>query len=585
MHASHPAPTPDYPRPQFVRDRWSSLDGAWRFGTTATDHPDRVDYDREIVVPFAPEAPLSGLGDERYHPVVWYQRTFEVPDDWRAQRLMLRFGAVDWSATVWLNGRLVARHEGGHTPFSADVTDVLVEGSQTIVVRAEDDPHDMRLPRGKQDWLPETHGIWYPRTTGIWQSVWLEPVASEHIASVRFTPDVPSFAIGVEVAMATTVQGVLAVEVRHGDRVLVQDRWGVEGTRVERTIALPDPGIDNARAQLLWSPEHPNLLSVSLRLEVGGDVTDSVQSYTALRSVQARDGFFQLNGRPYPLRLVLDQGYWTDGLMTAPSGEALRRDVELAKAMGFNGVRKHQKIEDPRYLYWADTLGLLVWEELPSAYAFGPDTVARLTRTWLEVIERDYNHPSIVTWVAFNESWGVPDLPNDARQRHAVAALYHLTKSLDATRLVVGNDGWEHVVTDLITLHDYSRDPDTLAERYGDDLAARDTALRVIEHGRVGMLDPDEERGQPVLLSEFGGIRYHPDAVGWGYQQVDDPDDLLAIYAAMIAALPPSGVAGFCYTQFADTFQEQNGLLFDDRRPKVPLEALHDATREGSVIG
>lgn len=585
MHSSHPAPTPAYPRPQFVRYRWSSLDGTWRFGTTATDHPDQVDYDREIVVPFAPEAPLSGLGDERYHPVVWYQRTFEVPDEWRAQRLLLHFGAVDWSATVWLNGRLVARHEGGHTPFSADVTDVLVEGSQTIVVRAEDDPHDMRLPRGKQDWLPETHGIWYPRTTGIWQSVWLEPVASEHIASVRFTPDVPSFAIGVEVAMATAVQGVLAVEVRHGDRVLVQDRWGVDGTRVERTIALPDPGIDNARAQLLWSPEHPNLLSVSLRLEVGGDVSDSVQSYTALRSVQARDGFFQLNGRPYPLRLVLDQGYWTDGLMTAPSGEALRRDVELAKAMGFNGVRKHQKIEDPRYLYWADTLGLLVWEELPSAYAFGPDTVARLTRTWLEVIERDYNHPSIVTWVAFNESWGVPDLPNDARQRHAVAALYHLTKSLDATRLVVGNDGWEHVVTDLITLHDYSRDPDTLAERYGDDLAARDTALRVIEHGRVGMLDPDEERGQPVLLSEFGGIRYHPDAVGWGYQQVDDPDDLLAIYAAMIAALPPSGVAGFCYTQFADTFQEQNGLLFDDRRPKVPLEALHDATREGSVIG
>jgi hypothetical protein len=577
-------PTPEYPRPQFVRQEWLSLDGPWRFATSSTSDPRHVTWTDEIRVPFAPEAPLSGIGDEGYHPVVWYQRTFEVPSEWRGRRLLLHFGAVDSLAQVWLNGRLVARHEGGHTPFVADVTDVLVEGEQTLVVRAEDDPHDMRLPRGKQDWLPEAHGIWYPRTTGIWQSVWLEPVNAHNVAGVRFTPDVPSFSVRVEVGTSRALQGTLAIEVRHGERVLAHDRWGVDGTRIARTISLPDPGIDDARRQLLWSPEHPNLLHVRMRLEVDGVVVDDVHTYTALRSVQARDGFFHLNGRPYPLRLVLDQGYWPDGLMTAPSGEALRQDVELAKAMGFNGVRKHQKIEDPRFLYWADTLGLLVWEELPSAYAFGPDAVTRLTRTWLEVIERDYNHPSIVTWVAFNESWGVPDLPDDARQRHAVAALYHLAKSLDDTRLVVGNDGWEHVVTDLITLHDYSRDPATLAERYGTDTAARATALQVIEHGRVGMLDPDEERGQPVLLSEFGGIRYHPEAVGWGYQQVDDPADLLAIYAAMIAALPSSGVAGFCYTQFTDTFQEQNGLLFDDRRPKVPLEALRVATREGRLI-
>ncbi len=577
-------PTPDYPRPQFVRPDWLSLDGPWQFSTSGVTDPASVSWTDEIRVPFAPEAPLSGIGDEGYHSVVWYQRTFEVPNEWRGQRLLLHFGAVDYVAQVWLNGRLVAMHEGGHTPFVADVSDVLVDGQQTLVVRAEDDPHDMRLPRGKQDWLPEAHGIWYPRTTGIWQSVWLEPVNAHNLARVRFTPDVPSFSVRVEVDTSKALQGTLAIEVRHGDRILARDRWDVDGTRIARTISLPDPGIDNARQQLLWSPEHPNLLDVRMRLEVDGVVVDDVHTYTALRSVQARDGFFQLNGRPYPLRLVLDQGYWADGLMTAPSGEALRHDVELAKAMGFNGVRKHQKIEDPRFLYWADSLGLLVWEELPSAYAFGPDAVARLTRTWLEVIQRDYNHPSIVTWVAFNESWGVPDLPNDARQRHAVAALYHLAKSLDGTRLVVGNDGWEHVVTDLITLHDYSRDPATLADRYGTDSAARTTALQVIEHGRVGMLDPDEERGQPVLLSEFGGVRYHPDAVGWGYQQVDDPADLLTIYAAMIAALPPSGIAGYCYTQFTDTFQEQNGLLFDDRRPKVPLEALRAATREGSVI-
>lgn len=578
-------PSLNHPRPQFLRDRWQSLNGPWRFASSRHSDPAQVVFDREIIVPFPPEAPLSGLHDESFHERVWYQRNFEIPNDWRSGPLLLHFGAVDYHAKVWVNGTLVVTHEGGHTPFSADISNVLVDGPQTITVCADDDPHDMQLPRGKQDWLREPHGIWYPRTTGIWQSVWLEPVHAWHIAKVRFNADLPRFAIATEVQFSSASTGTLHLELRHGERVLLTDRWGVDGKRIARTLALPDPGIDNARQELLWSPERPTLLDVHLRLEIDGLIVDEVHTYTALRSVEARDGFFNLNGRPYPLRLVLDQGYWPDGLMTAPSDEALRRDVELTKALGFNGVRKHQKIEDPRFLYWADTLGLLVWEELPSAYAFGPDALTRLTKVWLEAIERDYNHPCIVTWVAFNESWGVPDLPNDARQRHAVAALYHLAKALDATRLVVGNDGWEHVVTDLITLHDYSRDPATLAERYGSDTASRYSALQVLEHGRVGMLDPDEDRGQPVILSEFGGIRYHPDAVGWGYQQVENPDDLLAIYAAMIHALPLRGVAGFCYTQLTDTFQEQNGLLFADRRPKAPLEALRQATREGSVIG
>ncbi len=572
-------PTPDYPRPRLVRDAWLSLNGTWAFGTTATTDPERVEFDREIRVPFAPEAPLSGLGDENDHPVAWYRRTFEVPDEWAERRVVLRFGAVDHAARVWLNGRLVATHEGGHTPFGADVTDVLVAGEQTLVVRAEDDPHDMRKPRGKQDWLPEPHGIWYPRTTGIWQTVWLEPVHEQHLEAVRFTADVPGFALTTDVRFATEATGDLTIELRHGDAVLAHDRWSVRGRASARTIRLPDPGIDDARRAFLWSPEHPNLFAVRLALEVDGETVDEVHTYAALRQAETRDGFFQLNGRPYPLRLVLDQGYWPDGLMTAPDDEALRRDVELAKAMGFNGVRKHQKIEDPRYLYWADVLGLLVWEELPSAYAFGPDAVARLTREWMEAIERDASHPSIVTWVAFNESWGVPDLPNVEGQRHAVAALYHLAKALDGTRPVVGNDGWEHVVTDLITLHDYHPEPATLSERYGTREAARATALRVLEHGRVGVLDPQTLRGQPLVLSEFGGIRYHRDAVGWGYQQVDDAETLVDVYAAMIAALPPAGVAGFCYTQFSDTFQEQNGLLYADRAPKAPLEAIERATR------
>jgi beta-galactosidase/beta-glucuronidase len=574
-------PAPDYPRPQFQREDWCSLDGTWRFAATSATDPNQVAWDQEIRVPFAPEAPLSGVADEGYHPVVWYQREVEVPADWEGRRIVLHFGAVDYAARVWLNGRLVATHEGGHTPFHADVTEALRAGTQTLTVRAADDPHDMRKPRGKQDWLPRPHGIWYPRTSGIWQSVWLEPVHPQHLAQVRFTPDVPGFTIATEARFSGHVEGTLAVEVRRGDELLVADRWSVGGTSVGRTVRLPDPGIDDARRAYLWSPEHPTLLDVRLSLEVDGVVVDEVTSYTALRSVEARDGFFQLNGRPYILRLVLDQGYWQDGLLTAPDAEALKRDVVLTKAMGFNGARKHQKIEDPRYLYWADTLGLLVWEELPSAYGFGPETVMRLTREWMEAIDRDYNHPSIVAWVAFNESWGVPDLPRVAAQRHAVAALYHLAGALDGTRLVIGNDGWEHVVTDLLTVHDYSRDPAVLAERYGSSEASRSTLLRTLEHGRPLLLDAAIDRGQPIVLSEFGGIRYHPDADGWGYQQADTPASLLATYAAMIAAMPLGAVAGFCYTQFCDTFQEQNGLLFADRRPKVPLASLEAATRGG----
>jgi hypothetical protein len=575
------SPDPDYPRPQFVRDDWSCLDGEWRFATTPTADPARVAWDARIRVPFAPEAPLSGIGDPSYRPVVWYQRDFEVPEAWSGRRLLLHFGAVDHAARVWLNGQQVMAHDGGHTPFSADVTGALVPGVQTLTVRAEDDPHDMLKPRGKQDWRPEPHGIWYPRTSGIWQSVWLEPVHDVHLTGVRFTPDVPGFAIAVEARLSAPVDGELAVEVRLGDELLAADRWALRGTRLSRSIVLPDPGIDDARRHYLWSPERPNLLDVRLSLESDGVVVDEVQSYAALRSVSARNGYVQLNGLPYPLRMVLDQGYWPDGLLTAPNAEALRRDVELTKAMGFNGARKHQKIEDPRYLYWADKLGLLVWEELPSAYAFGPQAVARLAREWIEAIERDYNHPSIVAWVAFNESWGVPDLPDVAAQRHAVAALYHLAKSLDASRLVIGNDGWEHVVTDVLTVHDYSRDPATLSARYGSREASRHTLLRTLEHGRVGLLDPAEQRGQPIVLSEFGGIRYHPDAAGWGYQQADTPEALLDRYTAMMAALSPVGLAGFCYTQFCDTFQEQNGLLYADRQPKVRLDSLEAATRRG----
>lgn len=569
----------EYPRPQFKREAWLPLDGNWSFSFSETLTPKDVAWTHEITVPFPPESKLSGIHDESFHPVVWYKRSLEVPEAWDGRRLRLHFGAVDYRARVWVNGQFVALHEGGHTPFWADITDALNAHVNEIVVCAEDDPHDLAKPRGKQDWLSEPHGIWYPRTTGIWQSVWLEPLSELHLESLRLTPSVTDLSVRLEAEVGGAEPGdKLLVTLAHEGKTLVEDSFSLNGLAVTRTLFLDDPGIDDARNAFLWSPETPTLLPLTLKLVRGDKVLDVVESYTALRQVEARRGQFFLNSRPYFMRLALDQGYWDDGLLSAPDDDALRKDVELAKAMGFNGVRKHQKIENPRYLFWADRLGLLVWEELPSAYAFTKDTAPRLTREWLEVVNRDYNHPCIVVWMAFNESWGVPELPASAPQRDLVAALYHLTKALDPSRLVIGNDGWEHVVSDLHTIHDYDGDPEVLRERYGTADASAASSAQIRPAGRDIVLTGYDLGDAPVILSEFGGIRYAEGGEGWGYSQVECPEDLLTNYRAVIAAASEAGLAGFCYTQFADTFQEQNGLLFSDRTPKVALEKLFAAT-------
>lgn len=343
----------------------------WRFAFDADQRcripSDATDWPLQIVVPYPPESKASGVHDTGFHPSCWYQREFEPLAG--AGRLVLHFGAVDYHVSVWVNGHLAAVHEGGHTPFSADITELLlVDEAQTITVRVRDDALDLTQPRGKQDWQLEPHGIWYPRTTGIWQTVWMERVPDTHVAELRWTPVVDGFAIDIEAAIEGVAIDDLALEVTlmHGDRCLANDTYRVVNRELTRRIVLSDPGIDDFRNELLWSPERPTLIDARIRLLRNGQVVDEITSYTALRSVDILRDRFMLNGRPYMLGLVLDQGYWPETLLAAPSDDALRRDVELAKAMGFNGVRKHQKIEDPRYLYWADRLGLLVWEECPA---------------------------------------------------------------------------------------------------------------------------------------------------------------------------------------------------------------------------
>lgn len=566
------------------------LNGAWRF--TFDDElryarPDDVGaWPLSIEVPFPPESTASGIGDRGFHAACCYQRDFTLmPTE---DRVILHFGAVDYLAKVWVNGSLAATHEGGHTPFSADVTDLLeASGQQRLTVFAYDDPHDLTKPRGKQDWQLEPHAIWYPRTTGIWQTVWLERVAPTYIGKIRWTPHVDGFAIAIEARIVgePLADLSLAVTLHHGARLLASDAYLVIDGEVNRTIALSDPGIEDFRNEILWSPERPTLLDATIKLLHDGKVIDECASYTALRSVALLRDRFMLNGRPYKLRLVLDQGYWPDTLLAAPSDDALRRDVELAKAMGFNGVRKHQKIEDPRYLYWADRLGLLVWGEMPSAYRFTRRAIKRTVREWTDVIERDYSHPCIVVWVVFNESWGVPELTAvHGVQRHAVEALYHLTKTLDATRPVIGNDGWESSATDIIGIHDYDPSPAHMRQHYGRRVVPDELLDRRRPGGRVLTLDGYPNRGVPIMLTEFGGIaiaqaQTPEGAAVWGYSTARNEAEFARLYEELLHAVNHTALfSGFCYTQFCDTFQEVNGLLYADRTPKVPLEQIARAT-------
>jgi beta-galactosidase/beta-glucuronidase len=584
-----------HPRPQLIRKDWMSLDGAWEFAYDDADRglderwQDRAEvYTRTIQVPFPPESAASGISDPAFHSIVWYRRTFQVPEAYASRRLLLHCGAVDYRAHVWLNGQLVATHEGGQTPFFADITTALsAKQDQVVVIRAEDVPADLAQPRGKQDWQEQPHGIWYKRTTGIWQPVWLEPVAPVHIHQLRWTPDLDRGTLGIFLRLQNpnSLSVRIRLQLSLHDMPIVDDIYQVQGTELERQIAIDRADMMN-RDELLWSPAHPNLMDATLSLLIGDDIVDQVQSYVGLRSVGVENGRFQLNGLPYFLRFVLQQGYWPQSHLAAPDDEALRREVELIKEFGFNGVRVHQKVEDPRFLYWCDRLGLLVWGEMSNAYIFSTTAVERLVLEWMDVLARDYSHPCIVGWAPINESWGVPNVARDQAQRHYVQALYHLTKALDPTRPTIGNDGWEHIISDIYSVHDYSFDGDTLRERYGSIEAIGRTLGEVQPAYRSVALPGYQRTDEPIMLTEFGGISYHPrpSAPWYGYGTVEDRDALLAKYRELVEALLDSpALAGFCYTQLTDTEQESNGLLTASREPKLDPAAVRAITQRTSA--
>jgi beta-galactosidase/beta-glucuronidase len=584
-----------HPRPQLRRRHWRDLCGIWEFafdddevGVTAGWQHRQDGFEQRIRVPFPFESAASGIADPGYHQAIWYRRSVEATVQ-PGHRLLLHFGAVDYRAHVWVNGQAVAYHEGGHTPFTADITSALREdGRQVIVVRAEDQPQDLHQPRGKQDWQPEPHAIWYDRTSGIWQPVWLEEVPETRVRSLRWTPDVDDRSVRLLARLRTDGSSDLRLRVvlRRGLEILADDTYTVDHTEVRRSIALPNGDLSVGPSSLLWSPEHPNLIDATIMLLAGEEVLDQVESYTALRSICSSRDRLLLNNRPYYLRLVLAQNFWPESHLAAPDADALRREVQLVKDLGFNGVRLHQKVEDPRFLAWCDRLGVLVWAEMPSAYEFSPTAVQRITQEWLEVLERDASHPCVIAWVPINESWGVPALERSAAQQNFVRGLYHLTKAVDPDRLVIGNDGWEQPVTDIVTIHDYTSDAEVMRARYGTRAAIEETLLHTQPGYRLVLLPGASREGAPVMVTEFGGISLDlSGSNSWrGYGSVRTPHELLARYRVLVDALLDSpAIVGFCWTQLTDTQQERNGLVGSDRRPKVTAAQIRTITKRVSA--
>ena len=591
-----------YPRPQLVRRSWTDLSGTWEFayddgdeGLNARWYGPSGAFDKTIKVPYPPESSSSGIGDTGFHPVVWYRRPLirdllpEQNRDAGDSRFLLHFGAVDYRADVWLGGHYLGRHEGGSTPFTFDITDQLdsTEGA-ALVVRAEDDPHDVAQPRGKQDWQNEPHGIWYHRTTGIWQPVWIETVPTIRIEDLAWLPDLTTGSVQMRLELAGRPAAPVTVKVSlsYQDATLAEIQFQQREPRSSTAITLAAQINGQAYEKLLWSPEHPRLIDATVQVCTQDGTADEVRSYFGLRSANLSGGHFLLNDRPYYIRAVLEQGYWPDTHLAAPDGLALRTEVQLAKDLGFNTVRVHEKVEDPRFLYWADRLGILVWAESPSAFEFSVTAVERMTREWIDIIRRDVSHPCIVTWVLLNESWGVQHIAHHSDQLDHARALYHLVKALDPSRPVVSNDGWEHADSDIWTIHDYSISGAEMLASYADRSIVDATMAGIGPLGRRMRLLETPDRGQPIIVSEFGGVSYAPadPKAAWGYLTAQNAAELELLLTEQFQALQSSPVlAGFCYTQLTDTLQEANGLTDPHRRPKLASETIRNIV-QGQLV-
>ncbi len=535
-------PRQEYPRPQFVREKWKNLNGSWNF---AYDTGDGLKNAGSITVPFCPESKLSGIGDTRFIYTVRYEREFELASDEVAGRVLLHFGACDYLTQVFVNGKPAGTHRGGYTSFCFDITSFVHEGTNVLTVTADDDTAGGRQPSGKQSQRNESHGCYYTRTTGIWQTVWLEFVPESYVVRAKYITDIKNGSVSIDADCICGEGAVLECQVSFDGTAVASGSASVCSGHAKLTLPIPDPK--------LWEPGNGRLYDLELCL--GEDV---VKSYFGMRSVSVSDGKMLINGKKVFQRLVLDQGFYPDGIYTAPDDAALENDIKLSMALGFNGARLHQKVFEERFLTYCDKMGYIVWGEYPN-WGMSPDVEHDgFTDEWLESVRRDFNHPSVIGWCPFNETERDFD---KALVRHVVEA----TQNSDPTRPVIDTSGWFHSGSgDILDTHDYDQNPESFKNRYD----------RLVDEGETQSAFPGDT-GHFTFVSEYGGIGWSSDG-GWGYGDMPKTkDELLERYRGLTDALLDNPeLFGFCYTQLTDVEQERNGLYTYDRKPKFDCELI-----------
>lgn len=580
----------DYPRPQFVRGNWENLNGEWDFSFDDANVGESEKWyqcfcgDRKIQVPFSYETKLSGIGDETAHENVWYARTLQIEQEkLEDSRYMLHFEGSDFLTKVWLNGQFVGSHKGGYTRFSFDLTDVAVDGENLLVVKVEDS-FDMQQPRGKQRWLKDSFSCFYVQTTGIWKTVWSEYVPNLSLEYVKMTPNLKESCLEVEYNLHIS-------EYADKRNLLIEAEVSYDGAFINKVLVAPTTGNAKTKIDLLvnsaqafklsvrvWRPGDPRLYDIKFKLWEKDKLWDEIGSYFAMREIAIKGSEIMLNGQALYQRMILDQGYWKDSHLTPPSEEALIEDIDKVLALGYNGIRKHQKTEDERFYYWCDVKGMLVWCEAPSTYEYSDYAVAEFTDEWLAIVKQHYNHPSIVTWTPFNESWGVSMIQSSKEQQYFTEGIYCLTKSFDPNRPVIVNDGWEHTISDIITLHDYEPSGEVLKANYMQKKEDFLDSKCSFCGKRMAFADGFKYRGQPIMISEFGGIAFNNDDSGWGYgDKVNSTETFIKRFDSITSAIGELPyVCGYCYTQVTDVQQEINGLMDIERNYKVDPKVIKE---------
>lgn len=586
-------PRAEYPRPQFERNAWINLNGEWTysfdFGGSGLEREwfKSTGFDQKIIVPFCPESKLSGVEYKDFINHMWYHRTISIPQDWSNKQVLLNFGAVYYKSEIYIDGVFAARHFGGTSSFQVDITPYVKAGqTHNLVVYVESDVRSTHQPSGKQNLQFASYGCNYTRTTGIWQTVWLEAVHPEGLQSVQMIPDIDQQQLIIRPRFYKELGGKLEVTLKDNGKVVSKETVAANSLS---TVILP------VKKMKTWNPENPFLYDVELRvIDKAGNVVDEVKSYAGMRKVHIEGKKIYLNNQPYYQRLVLDQGFYPDGIWTAPSDEALKKDIQLSMEAGFNGARLHQKVFEERFYYWADKLGYLTWGE---ASSWGMDcndieTARNFITEWTEIVERDRNHPSILIWTPTNEEFW----PDRVQYPRLMQDLYKLTKAIDPTRPFHGTSGGSHIATDIWTVHNYEQDPAKLK-----DLLYNDGKLMEAPKWEIQLMPknigfnglkytdqytfPQYKHDMPYLIDEFGGIKWNPSQqmesaqnTSWGYGE--PPHSLEEFYARLEGLVNTvlslsDHVWGYCYTQLTDVEQEQNGIYYYDRSPKFDMKRIH----------